>query len=463
MAIVNGKFVPDNFAGSNQNQAQMQNAPAAPSFGAAQPSAQRQNQQTVNHGPQMGNVTPSNQMAAPLFANQNAMKIAQPQYQQNKTMQFQQPQQLGAQRQGPPVGIPGRYNQAPGYQDPGFQGPQQAGQAYQGAQHSQPAMNFQQMPYQQGQFGNGKSVEQSVQSGNPQSVQNFLTALKQAGAGTNNTFMNAAGQQGQQAQGGFQGFGYNGQYAGPAAQMYSGPMGGQLGYAGNMAYGNTGSSSVKNYAQQGYGGQSGSINFGSQGMLNGTGNPAYDVNPTLNQMPKTANVAGYNAPLFSEGGEDGKPLFDPNVNNNSPYGLGSDGQPYAPYGKGPNGIPNYIDPVSGEWNPVATSDETAKQEIEPGQQELEDFLGSLGVYSYEYKNKEYGEGRRISPMAQEIEKSPLGKIAISTNKEGYKQVDYGKLGGTMLAALAMQNNKINELSKQMKLSIAKNVSSKKKG
>ena len=33
---------------------------------------------------------------------------------------------------------------------------------------------------------------------------------------------------------------------------------------------------------------------------------------------------------------------------------------------------------------------------------------------------------------KEIEKTPLGKAAISTNDEGYKIVDYGKLGGTML-------------------------------
>ena len=458
MAIINGKFVPDNFAGSTQPQ----QGQTAPGFSSAKPPSAQMNQQTMNKGPQMGNVTPSNQMAAPLFANQNTMKVNQPSYQTMQLQRANQPQQLGA-RPAAPMGQPGRYNAQQPYQDPGFQGPQQAQQhAYQ-----QPAMNFQQAPVNQ----LGQSIEQSVQSGNPQSVQNFLTALNKAGAGSNNTFMNAAGQQGQQAQGGFQGFGYNGQQAGPVAQMYSGPMGGQLGYAGNMAYGNYASpNSIKNYAQQGAAGQSGKINFGSQGMLNGTGAPAYDVNPTLNQIPKTNNVSAYNLPLFSEG-EDGKPLFDPNINQNTPYGLDGNGQPYAPYGKGPDGKPIYIDPVTGDvWDPTigadkpgqATSDQTAKQGIESGQQELEDFLSSLGVYSYEYKNKEYGEGRRISPMAQEIEKTPLGKIAISTNKEGYKQVDYGKLGGTMLAATAMLNNKVNKLAKQMQDTIAKNVSSKKK-
>lgn len=419
MAIVNGKFVPDNFGGSSQGQQnatqQMQSAPAAPSFGPPQPTnAARQNQQTMNYGPQMGNVTPSNQMAAPLFANQNAMKIANPQYQQNQTMQFQRPQtqQLGAQRSAGPMGVPGRYN-APqqGYQDPGFQGPQQA-QGYQ-----QPNVQAQSAQYQQVPFGQqGQSITQSVQSGNPQSVQNFLTALNQAGAGTNNTFMNAAGQQGQQAQGGFQGFGYNGQQAGPAAQMYSGPMGSQLGYAGNMSGSMGGPSSVMNYAQQGAmanNGGYGGVNMGATGGYNQGGQMAFNTGPTDAQKIASAQAYAQDAIRMAQ-----------------------------------------------QWK--AASDVNSKQEIEPGQNELEDFLSSLGVYSYEYKNKEYGEGRRISPMAQEIESTPLGKAAISVNKEGYKQVDYGKLGGTMLAATAMLNNKVNKLAKQMQDTIAKNVSSKKK-
>ncbi len=52
-------------------------------------------------------------------------------------------------------------------------------------------------------------------------------------------------------------------------------------------------------------------------------------------------------------------------------------------------------------------------------------------------------------MAQEIEKSPLGKAAISTNKEGYKIVDYGKLGGTMLASLAMLNHEKNDMRNEL--------------
>lgn len=98
----------------------------------------------------------------------------------------------------------------------------------------------------------------------------------------------------------------------------------------------------------------------------------------------------------------------------------------------------------------AASDINVKQDIKQGDVQLQEFLDSLGVYDYEYKDPKYGEGRRISPMAQEIEKTPLGKAAISTNDEGYKIVDYGKLGGTMLASLAMLNHKYNELEESIK-------------
>lgn len=108
----------------------------------------------------------------------------------------------------------------------------------------------------------------------------------------------------------------------------------------------------------------------------------------------------------------------------------------------------------------AVSDINTKHQIQSGTPELQEFLDSLGVYSYEYKDPKYGDGRRISPMAQEIEQTPLGKIAISTNHEGYKQVDYGKLGGTMLASLALLNHKYNKLESELKQAVMQGLKDK---
>ena len=448
MAIVNGNFVPDNF---NQGNNQMSN-------GNQMNHGTQLGAQTDRQGPKQGIVTPSNPMSSPSYANNIAMSTSNPSYQNN--LNNKPNYQLHTQ--------PFNFNQPPTViQQTGQQMQPRGFQQYQ----QQPQQQYQQMPQYQPP---PKSIEQTVQNGNPQSVQNFLTALNQVGAGSNNTFMNYQGQQGQQAQAGFQGFGFNGYQAGPQAAMYSGPMQSQLGYTNNMATSNYGPQYQNNGASNGsmYGGggqYAGNINGNGQGGISGA--PNYDASVTKKQLGETNNIPRYNDSLYSGDGNNGKPLFDPNINNNTPYGIDASGKPIVPNGIGPDGKPIYIDPVTGKpWDSsigadkpgIATSDINSKTNITGGKSELEDFLNSLGTYSYEYKNKEYGDGRRISPMAQEIESTPLGKIAISTNKEGYKQVDYGKLAGTQLAALAMLNNKYNEMDKKMKLIISSNISAKKR-
>jgi hypothetical protein len=115
----------------------------------------------------------------------------------------------------------------------------------------------------------------------------------------------------------------------------------------------------------------------------------------------------------------------------------------------------------GQGYPGTVSDINAKTNIEPANKELEEFLEALGIYSYEYKDKNDGDGRRISPMAQEIESTPIGKVAVSQRPDGTKVVDYGKLAGTSLAALAMINNKVNKLESDFKAKILNKFNGKK--
>lgn len=354
---------------------------------------------------------------SPMAAAANALRQGQPQGQFQRDQQ-QQNQQLGA-----PQTMIGRGQ---------YNGPQQ-GYGYGMPQYQMPQQN----------------VLQSVNSGDPQSVQNLMTALKNVGAGSNNTFMNAPGTQGQQAQGGFQGFGFQGyQGIGPQAQMYGGPMQSQLGYQGNMA-GQGAGTWGQNYASQGgnyYGAGPQAYGGGVQGGGTGgvQGQPGWNT-----PAPWTPT---YSAP-YSEKGREAyaeqtlNPLFQSE-------GPGQQGAFYS--GLGPEGYRGsaYDNKVDG----TAVSDQTAKTQIRSGEDELKEFLDGLGAYSYEYIDPKYGEGRRISPMAQEIEKTQLGKAAISTNNEGYKMVDYGKLAGTQLAALALLNQKYNELSERVGASVKQKYS-----
>lgn len=288
-------------------------------------------------------------------------------------------------------------------------------------------MPQQQMPVQ-------RSVEQSVQTGSPQSVQNFLTALHQAGGGPNNSFQVGAGQQGAGPQAGFAGFGSNGQQGGPGGGFtaYGGPMASSLSFAGNGA-------------QQGAYGQGAAPGSSGGGVSLGAGfgghGPAASF-PTFNANNSAqADMAAANANLQAMGNYQGqlqsnaaKQAYDNATNNASRMAFDDPGP--------------------------AMSDVRAKEAITPGAGELDDFLKSLGVYSYQYKDEANGKGRRISPMAQEIESTPLGRAAVSEGPDGLKRVDYGKLGGTMLAATAHLDAKIRKLDAELRAAVLGKFSKK---
>jgi hypothetical protein len=96
----------------------------------------------------------------------------------------------------------------------------------------------------------------------------------------------------------------------------------------------------------------------------------------------------------------------------------------------------------------AMSDENVKQEIKPADTDLRSFLQPLGAYSYEYKDPKHGVGRFVSPMAQELEQSEIGKSAVIETADG-KMVDYGRLAGIQLAATAMVNKRLNSLERKL--------------
>ena len=54
------------------------------------------------------------------------------------------------------------------------------------------------------------------------------------------------------------------------------------------------------------------------------------------------------------------------------------------------------------------------------------FKNNLPIYTFEYKNKEHGQGRYEGVMAQDVEKTYPQAVSISP--EGYKMVDYSQIG-----------------------------------
>lgn len=119
-------------------------------------------------------------------------------------------------------------------------------------------------------------------------------------------------------------------------------------------------------------------------------------------------------------------------------------------GGGGGGIdPSAIAGIAAMFSDKRTKDE----EDSTGSKDIKAFLDALNAHKYEYK-PEYkdaplaGEGTYVSPMAQELEKTELGKSMVKEAPTGEKVVDYGKGFGAILAAQAELNKRLSKLEKK---------------
>lgn len=106
---------------------------------------------------------------------------------------------------------------------------------------------------------------------------------------------------------------------------------------------------------------------------------------------------------------------------------------------------------------AALSDEDKKKQVKKNDEKFnsKSFLDALQSYTYEYKDKEKnnplaGEGKRLSVMAQDLEKAgPVGRSMVLDTPQG-KVVDYGRGFGAILAAQAELNKRLKEVEKKKK-------------
>jgi hypothetical protein len=101
------------------------------------------------------------------------------------------------------------------------------------------------------------------------------------------------------------------------------------------------------------------------------------------------------------------------------------------------------------------SDEELKGNIHPADPRVRQFMRGIGAHSYEYKSPNApgaGHGTFVSPMAQELEKTDLGKSMVVDTPHG-KMVDYGKGFGVILAGSANHESRISDLEAALKASI----------
>ncbi len=86
---------------------------------------------------------------------------------------------------------------------------------------------------------------------------------------------------------------------------------------------------------------------------------------------------------------------------------------------------------------LAFSDERLKTNVSViDSKDIKEFRKNITPYLFEYISKEHGEGQWAGVMAQDLEKSKLGKLLVVEDKDGNKQIDIKKAVSLLLALQA---------------------------
>lgn len=115
------------------------------------------------------------------------------------------------------------------------------------------------------------------------------------------------------------------------------------------------------------------------------------------------------------------------------------------------------DAESGMWSGIGSgigqgaaaifSDEKLKKDFKSATKSIEKFLDSLKGFQYHYKDEADGEGEQVGPIAQNIEKTDMGKQMVKETPHG-KMVDYGKGFGAMAASLNELHERLKKLEEK---------------
>lgn len=100
--------------------------------------------------------------------------------------------------------------------------------------------------------------------------------------------------------------------------------------------------------------------------------------------------------------------------------------------------------ASGVIGGRAQSDKKAKKNIKAGDAAADDMMSKLAAAIYEYKNPVDGTGPQVGVMAQDLEKSQLGKQMVEKGKRG-RSINFAKGLGAVLAAQASLHQRMKAL------------------
>ena len=120
-------------------------------------------------------------------------------------------------------------------------------------------------------------------------------------------------------------------------------------------------------------------------------------------------------------------------------------------------ILGFLGTAAGVATPLIGSDVHMKEKIEHSDEAIEGLLDALDPYEYEYKDPSTvgaKHGRQYGIMAQDLEKSEIGKRLVSDHSDGYKRVNYDptEIGPITLSSLANLHRRLSEIEEKGKRS-----------
>lgn len=95
----------------------------------------------------------------------------------------------------------------------------------------------------------------------------------------------------------------------------------------------------------------------------------------------------------------------------------------------------------------AASDEKLKKSVKPASKDINAFLEALNSKEFKYKDSKNGKGERVGVMAQDMEKSKIGKMLVKDTPDG-KMIDMANGFGAVLAAQAELNKRLKAIEKK---------------
>lgn len=93
---------------------------------------------------------------------------------------------------------------------------------------------------------------------------------------------------------------------------------------------------------------------------------------------------------------------------------------------------------------ILHSDENLKTGITDARDDIDDMLSRLQAKSYEYKDQKHGAGRRAGIMAQDLERSKIGKMIVFEAPDG-KALDQNKTISALLASAARLDERLRKV------------------